>query len=371
MWKCAKHPGGNAIEFCGLCHDIAPIFLKDNRMEWALRDYDHAESIWDADPNCGHEWSKIKRPSNLNFRAGNTIVSSQKNPGVRKNKTNPKTCPKCGAWKGQLGLEPTFDLYIKHLCNIFEEVKRVLKPTGTCWVNLGDTYSGSGCGTNDYRTEASRSIQGKGKNACLYKTGGIAQRIKEVPAKSLCFIPSRFAIEMINRGWILRNVIIWHKPNCMPSSAKDRFTVDFEYLFFFTRSKKYWFETQYEEYKAPLNRWGGDELKANGKSSWDKGTGQSTYRERKMRPNTRGRNKRCVWTITTKSFQEAHFAVYPEELCETPIKAGCPKNGTVLDPFLGSGTTALAALKSGRRFVGIELNPKYIRMAYRRIKPFL
>lgn len=260
--------------------------------------------------------------------------------------------------EGQLGLEPTFQEYITKLCNIFDEVKRVLKKSGTCWVNMGDTYGSAksdihnfpGRYSTTHKDHLTQTKGVKGYNKCLLQ------------------IPSRFAIEMSNRGWILRNEIIWHKPNCMPSSAKDRFTVDFEKVFFFVKSKKYWFETQYEPYTEDLDRWGGEKLKADGESTWDEGTGQDTYRDRNMRPNSNGRNKRCVWRINTKPFKEAHFAVYPEKLIEPMIKAGCPEDGVVLDPFFGAGTTAVVAQKLNRKWLGIELNPEYIEIAEERLK---
>lgn len=341
-------------------------------MEWALRDYgNRTQAIWDGNPNCKHEWGKeiIKKQSGGIEKSN--ITNFVDDRIHFKNRSS--FCKKCKAWRGQLGLEPTLELYIKHLCDIFDEVKAVLKSTGTCWVNLGDTYAGSGCGTNDYRTEASKSIQGVGKNAQLYKTGGIAQKIKEVPAKSLCMIPFRFAIEMVNRGWILRNVLIWKKPNCMPSSAKDRFTVDFEYLFFFVKNRKYYFVPQYEEYNGPINRWGGPKIKFNTEKQEDYLKMQKISRTSSLkaggdcRPHPLGRNKRCVWLIPTTPFPDAHFATFPAKLCETPIKSGCPPNGIVLDPFMGSGTTGLTALKLGANFFGIEANPKYMEMAKRRI----
>jgi site-specific DNA-methyltransferase (adenine-specific) len=333
-------------------------------MEWALRDYgNRTQAIWDGNPNCKHEWGKeiIRKQSGGTNKSN--ITNFVDDRIHFKNRSS--FCKKCKAWRGQLGLEPAFDLYIKHLCDIFDEVKRVLKFTGTCWVNLGDTYSGSGCGTNDYRTEASKSIQGIGKNIRLYKTGGIAQKIKEVPAKSLCLIPFRFAIEMVNRGWTVRNVIIWHKPNCMPSSVKDRFTVDFEYIFFFVKNKKYRFETQYESWKDKnkhdIER-AGKFIKYEGKHKDDSGNKGVVVGN-----PLQGRNKRCVWTVPTKPFSEAHFATYPPRLCETPIKSGCPQNGIVLDPFMGGGTTGLAANKLGVNFIGIEVNPRYIEMARKRM----
>lgn len=280
--------------------------------------------------------------------------------------------------EGQLGLEPTFQEYIDKLCNIFDEAKRVLKKEGTCWVNIGDTYMG-----NSSYSEKGRQGFGNDKIGMIYKKQWIDPKYEkpgesrlrgrehvlsgQIIEKSLCQIPSRFAIEMTNRGWILRNEIIWHKPNCMPSSVEDRFTVDFEKVFFFVKSKKYYFEQILEPYTAPLDRWGGDNLKADNESEWDKGTGQSTYRTRNMRPNEEGRNKRTVWSITTKGFSEAHFATYPEALVEPMVKAGCPLGGIVLDPFSGSGTTGRVAIDNGREYIGIELNPEYIKIQEKRL----
>jgi site-specific DNA-methyltransferase (adenine-specific) len=251
--------------------------------------------------------------------------------------------------EGQLGLEPTFQEYINKLCDIFDEVKRVLKKEGTCWVNMGDTYGGTGSGQKDtgkhgYTPEAMATTKNKPQS--------------KLQGKSLIQIPSRFAIEMTNRGWILRNEIIWHKPNCMPSSAKDRFTVDFEKVFFFVKNKKYWFEQQLEKliYKPH---------KPNNKKA---DLSRLDLLEDRIWGNPQGRNKRCVWKVTTKPFKEAHFATYPEALIEPMIKAGCPENGVVLDPFFGAGTTAVVAQKLNRKWLGIELNPEYIEIAKKRLK---
>jgi len=182
--------------------------------------------------------------------------------------------------------------------------------------------------------------------------------------KCLCMIPFRFAVEMVNRGWILRNTIIWWKPSCMPSSAKDRFTVDFEYVFFFVKNKKYWFEQQTEQavtdlpvVRKPRSEPDNRLIKAQlDKDPW----GSMGY--------TNGnRNKRTVWTINTKPYKEAHFATFPEKLVEPMIKAGCPESGIVLDIFAGAGTTGLVAKKLNRDFIGIELNPEYIEIANKRI----
>jgi len=184
-------------------------------------------------------------------------------------------------------------------------------------------------------------------------------KIKGIPQKCLCQIPQRFSIEMCNRGWILRNTLIWHKPNCMPSSVKDRFTVDFEYVFFFVKNKKYWFERQIEP-SEPWNSAKGFNVEGQRKRQGS----NNTYGKDLVQS---GRNKRAVWKITTKPFKSAHFAVFPEELIETPIKAGCPEKGIVLDPFIGSGTVAVVAQKLNRQWVGIELNSEYIKIAEKRI----
>jgi len=327
---------------------------------WALRDYGkETEEIWDGDEDCKHKFNlrHIKRKPSKQGAISNKAKYGQ---GYRDFKRG--FCQKCGAWKGQLGLEPNFDLYIKHICDVFDGVKRVLKKTGTCWVNLGDSYyTKSGSSFLNDNLNSNEHIKKLGINKANEVRGrGL---LKE---KNLTLIPLRFAIEMQKRGWILRNVIIWHKPNCMPSSIKDRFTVDFEYLFFLSKNKKYYFKQQREPHKK--------ESIERTKHKWDghrePGSSFEGMNITKM-CHPKGRNKRCVWRINTKSFKGAHFAVYPEELIETPIKAGCPKGGVVLDPFLGSGTTCLTALKQNKSFLGIELNPDYIKIAKRRIIDFL
>ena len=200
---------------------------------WALRDYGSDAVIWDSKDGCEHDWEYYTtKQSNMSGGKGHLQDGNVGSFAVDYNKreTESNFCIKCNAWKGELGLEPTFDLYIKHLCDVFDAVKQVLKDEGTIWVNLGDTYSSNKSGESN-----KQMVQLKRKP------------VEGLPTKSLVMIPFRFAIEMVNRGWILRNTIIWHKRNCMPSSAKDRFTVDFEYLFFFSKKKKYYFETQLED----------------------------------------------------------------------------------------------------------------------------
>jgi len=245
---------------------------------------------------------------------------------------------------GQLGLEASVEEYLGKILAVFAEVRRVLKPSGTCFVNLGDTYGGS---WRDCAVASARS-------------------------KCLSQVPSRFAIGMTDGGWILRNEIIWWKPACLPQAVKDRFTVDFEKLFFFTKSPCYFFAQQFEPLVSSpcdIRRMRGGRRTYNGK--WRRANMQSSG-ARIQRAFTssckHGRNKRAVWRIPLQPFRGAHFATFPEALVETPILAGSPRGGIVLDPFLGSGTTAVVARKLGRRFVGIELNPAYVRLARGRVR---
>jgi len=299
---------------------------------WGLRDYKTEPIVWDAVEGCEHDWEEVVGKSQAPISESTNLVGGhfQGNKDISFTAVT-SFCSKCGAWRGQLGLEPTPQLYIQHLVGIFDEVKRVLKKTGTCWVNLGDTYGGT------------------------TKT-----------AKSLAQIPSRFAIAMTDSGWILRNEIIWWKRNCMPSSAKDRFTVDFEKLFFFTKSKRYYFEQQLEVATEPIGR----AVKLGAKTlGGDAVIGSPANRpDRKPFINNGRRNKRTVWDITTRPYKGAHFAVFPPELVETPIKAGCPPGGVVLDPFGGTGTTSEVARRLGRASIIIELNPDYLELVKERAR---
>lgn len=256
----------------------------------------------------------------------------------------------------QLGNEKHFKDFVQNLANIFDEVKRVLKDTGTCFVNLGDTYgtqSGSmGTGLIEPKYGHNETRDFKQPNVSMHK--------------SLCLVPERFAIEMVDRGWTLRNQIIWHKPNQMPSSAKDRFTVDFEKVFFFVKQPMgYYFEQQLEK-----SIWAEfDSRSINGASNGNGKTEQGKYAMQKCGSYTDGgmRNMRTVWSINTDPTTEAHFATYPQKLVQRMLIAGCPEGGTVLDPFFGSGTTGIYARKANRNYIGIELNPEYVSIANKRL----
>lgn len=302
-----------------------------------LRDYGTEPQVWGGHSNCRHRWNINN--GKLHSGRGDCQKSakySEQEPISDKEITD-GSCLRCGAWRGSLGLEPTFELYITHLCSIFDEVKRVLKDTGTCFVNLGDTYSGShqGYGKNTLRRLSEKKSENLGKvSSYLQKYSHTIDKPPpssktSLPDKSLCMIPSRVAEKMIDRGWILRNDIIWHKPSCMPQSVRDRFTVDYEHVFFFVKNKKYYFEQQFEPFKeSTLVRVKHGSYSEKTNMGIQGGMKLKNQLEMFRKINTNelsGRNKRCVWTIPTQSFKSSHFAVFPERLVEPMISAGCPE----------------------------------------------
>lgn len=266
----------------------------------------------------------------------------------------------------QLGLEETPEKFINTLCNFFDSCWIVLKDTGTLFVNLGDSYSNS----DSVSTTGRRGFyKGDGLDMILKKEKCIARK------KSLVGIPAMFMLEMIRRGWILRNKIIWHKSNIVPESVRDRFTNDYEEVFFFVKNEKYYFEKQYEPYaERTLNALKNGIIPNSHKyleQEYMKNKPKSRMRNVKKDwlkvVSEKGRNMRTVWNIGTVGIKEAHFATFPEELVKRCILAGCPENGIVLDPFLGSGTTLKVAKKLNRNGIGIELNQEYIQIAKKRI----
>ena len=267
--------------------------------------------------------------------------------------------------EGQIGLEKDFNEYLEKLWQTFDEIYRVLKATGTCFVNLGDTYYGGGNNRGNTKQLSPKQASNRGAIGQV----NMKWNFKQYKAKSLCMIPERFAIGMIERGWILRNVIIWHKPDAMPESVKDRFTRDFEYIYFFAKNKKYYFEQQFEPFseaflqriKYTYNEFKGDIQGAV------KSKGANRFAEKVKAGIAKGRNKRTVWSISKKPFKGLHFAPFPPDIPEICIKAGCPDGGIVLDPFMGSGTTAVVAEKLNRRWIGIEINEEYCKIAKQRI----
>jgi len=267
---------------------------------------------------------------------------------------------------GQLGLEATPQEFVENLCQVFDEVARVLANDGTVWVNLGDSYFPHG-GSRGNKTPAGDSLRGRENE--YQPAPKLNPGNANLKQKDLVGIPWRFAFAMQERGWYLRQDIIWAKPNPMPESVTDRCTKSHEYIFLFSKEPKYFFDNEaiqepaihVEDRRAGLGR-----LNYRGKRQGEEGTGQEAFVSIKE-----FRNKRSVWTVNTKAYKEAHFAVYPVELIEPCIKAGSSEGDTVLDPFSGSGTTGEVALKLGRNYIGCELNPDYAKLSEKRISEAL
>ena len=256
----------------------------------------------------------------------------------------------------QIGLEQTPDAFVEELVSVFREVKRVLRSDGTLWLNLGDSYAGSGKGP-------AGNLGAKHNERHLeHKHGGIVP--DGLKHKDLIGIPWRVAFALQADGWYLRQDIIWHKPNPMPESVQDRCTKAHEYIFLFSKSERYFFD--FECLREPVS----EATLADGRQQ--RGT-RGTKGEYAAVDGNCGfsadglRNKRSVWTINTKPYSGAHFATFPPSLIEPCILAGCTKGGTVLDPFGGSGTTAQVAMENNRNAILCELNPDYIGLINRRL----
>lgn len=253
-------------------------------------------------------------------------------------------------WTGCLGLEPDPLMFIGHIVLVFREVRRVLKKDGTLWLNFGDSYA------------ANRSYQvtdGKHVDVGNHKAMRVPNGLKP---KDLMGIPWRVAFALQADGWWLRQDIIWEKPNPMPESVKDRCTKAHEYIFMFSKSAKYYFDQ--ESIKEPVKAdWG-----TRDRSDWKyskEGTGLQPHSG--MEKNYTTANKRSVWSMPTAPYKGAHFATFPPELIRPCVRAGCPKDGTVLDPFAGSGTTGRVCIEEGRNAILLELNPSYGKLIKRRI----
>jgi len=380
---------------------------------WGLRDYgEEANTIWGGDPDCEHEWEFERR----------------ENGGVKQG-----FCKKCGAWFGQLGLEPYLDMYIEHLLEIMRELKRVLKRTGVIFWNQGDSYYNHASGNKRMDWEGEEGTSGgliiKGAKINYYSSG---MSRTAIPQKCMCLQNYRFILRCIDElGLILRNTIVWYKPNHMPESARDRFTSAYEPVFMLVKSKRYWFDLDAVRVPFKPDSLRPSKLNKNNPKGMDRQALDSWLERR----SPLGKNPSDVWEVATEPFHDAHFATFPTKLVERMVKAACPQeickkcgkpreritkikyngkvisernkardkrgtgvspkttlgtipeyyvvgwtdcgcnagweSGVVLDPFLGSGTTALVALKLGRKFIGIEINREYCEMALRRIEPYL
>jgi|SRR6478735_4009802 len=263
-------------------------------------------------------------------------------------------------YSGQWGLEPTYKEYLENLWNIMDEVYRVLKTEGTVWINLGDTYNGSKLG----------NTSNKG-----YKENTVVSTFKKnkqkEPYKTLLLIPHRFAIGCMERGWIIRNDIVWAKRNGMPESVTDRFSKKHEYFFFMTKSEKYYFDL--DSVRDVLKNNVSIRNKASKEYGRGSGSKQFSEGERIWGSIEKGKNPGSVsdfWDIPTKPSKEKHYTSYNDNLLKKPVLSGCPENGLIYDPFMGTGSTAEVCLRTNRNFIGSEMSPEYCNIANNRIDKF-
>ena len=253
--------------------------------------------------------------------------------------------------EGQIGLEETPEEYIKAMVEVFQCVWDVLEDDGTLWLNIGDSYAGN----NSRASNNGRAGFGNAREKVVNRTG------EGLKTKDLIGIPWMLAFALRAEGWYLRQDIIWHKPNPMPESVQDRCTKAHEYIFLLTKSQKYYYD--HEAIKEPVKEDWGTRDRANGKYH-NEGTGLQPHSG--LEKSYEMANKRSVWSVPVKPYTGAHFAVFPSELIEPCILAGAPLGGIVLDPFMGSGTTAQVAQDLGRQYIGCELNPAYGKLQKKR-----
>ena len=270
-----------------------------------------------------------------------------------------------GGEEKQIGQENTPEEYIQNLVEVFREVREVLTDDGTLWVNIGDSYYNYRPGKG--QTYPKQTVASNRQDLPEYssKRGNKLDGYKE---KDLIGIPWMLAFALRADGWYLRQDIIWHKPNPMPESVKDRCTKAHEYIFLLSKNKKYYYDHEAIKEKAVGERWGGNTpINMNNTKDTDNQFSGLT-RPRKMVYDKR--NKRSVWKVTTRPYKEAHFAVYPPELIIDCIKAGSEEGDCVLDPFMGSGTTAMVAKSLGRDYIGCELHEDYGNLIQKRIEEY-
>lgn len=282
---------------------------------------------------------------------------------------------------GQIGLEDTPKEYISRLVQVFREVRRVLKDDGTLWINISDSYASGGKKRTEDQAIAKSSLSGglKSQKQSLTQQSKIVDGLKP---KDLIGIPWMLAFALRDDGWYLRQEIIWEKPNQMPQSVKDRCTKSHESIFLLSKSSKYYFDhkaiqepaicgargSEFNKGKTALHQLGrAQKVRPSAEKGSFKAKGEPLTGQLPFRAIVDMRNKRSVWKVSTKPLKEAHFAAYPIELIEPCILAGSKEGDIILDPFLGSGTTGIAATMHGREYVGIELNPEYVEIAKKRL----
>ena len=319
---------------------------------------------------CEHEWGNKIITDGRRYNSERDGKGVGQNQGAQgRHSVKGQFCRHCNAWHGSLGLEPTPELYIQHIVQVFRELWRVLRKDGVCWLNLGDSYWG-GKGQSAYAWSTEHQDRKTLQKAQHQITGRGETRPQDgkhdiLKPKDLCMIPARVALALQAEGWWLRSDIIWAKPNPMPESVTDRPTTAHEHVFLLTKSQKYFYDADAVREKANYPNQG----------KWSQGDNKGyqdnqDFKARKLHDfvTDTGRNLRSVWTIATQPFPKAHFATFPEKLVETCILAGTNEGDTVLDPFSGRGTVLVVAKRMFRKAIGIDLKAEYHEMSAGELK---
>lgn len=334
-----------------------------------LRAYGTEPQVWGGDSTHVHEWRVVV------LEKSDAAIAQGPNSTIRQSHVEPKVVERadcaCGAWRGELGQEPTPELFVSHIVEVFREVRRVLRPDGALLLNIGDSYNNrkvsrpsshqAGLGfTNESITTSWRDHAANGRAHLSIENGDLKE-------KDLYGIPWMVAFALRADGWWLRGDNIWGKPNPMPESVQDRCTRSHEYVFHLTKRSRYF-------WNADALREAGEPYRVKTPDGWDTGEGghgsfHRNGREKGVTTNEirSGANKRSVWTIPTHPFPEAHYATFPPELAEVMVKATTREGDWVLDPFGGSGTVGLVADRLNRNAILIELKPENVAMARDRI----
>lgn len=357
---------------------------------WGLRRYDGLpDSVWGGEEGCRHEWG----PESMRHRGGlqgQTGQRADRDTSAQDAVADIKSgqfCRLCGAWRGQLGLEPSIALYIEHMLAVMAEVWRVLREDGTAWLNIGDSYANDGKwggSTGGKHVSALHNFPGRSlfgpsneveKNEPSWLGIGRNKHVTGLKPKDLCLIPERLAIALQDAGWYVRSRIAWCKRAPMPESVTDRPTSAWEHIWLLSKNERYFYDADAVKEaitESSLQRISQPTFanQAGGSKDYRNGVNVSRLMRRTLENFAanagNGRNMRNFWLLGPEPFPEAHFATFPTEIPRRAILAGSRPGDLVLDPFLGSGTTGAVAESLGRLWIGLEMSPEYVAIARRR-----
>ena len=364
--------------YCGSVLKVLPHLPKVNVVVtsppyWGLRKYaGEQELVWGGKDDCKHKWATKQALNNHGDPSKKSTLGGGKNLGANSFTSSNSICTLCGVWRGAFGLEQSLQMYIDHTIKILHEIRCRMYKTGVCFWNVGDSYAGGGNyrGMTSENTLSAMQSANRGARGVHQELSALGKDTGSAKPKDLCLIPQRVALAAQEDGWWVRSDIIWNKPNKMPESVRDRPTNAYEHILMLTkRSRYYWNQ---DEVREPHTRlWDetndGSIKTGRGVAAGSAMGGMDSHPKGYPIPNPAGRNMRNVWTFSTQPYTDAHFATFPFEIPRRCILAASKTDGLVLDPFMGSGTTLLAAHQLNRRAIGIDISEEYCEMAAKRL----